>query len=308
MQVSWIDEDELKALAARLHEAVPQPPAGTAEEADAFDLSEAFLASLMDPPPPVAAPARTEAAPESAAVAPQPVTAPPAMAEVAEVNVEMDDDHHLPEVAHIREQLKVIRDRARQAGLLPQAPPPPPPVPPLATPSPATMGSTWAPAAAAPQTPDLPAIAQAVASITEVDVSAVSPFPPVLQLPEDGTLAERLEALSTWIAQITHAEQVIVMDDYGDLLWGNPDTNDLILTAMLALSASSRSQVPGEAPSIHRSQLTGNRELHALQATTKFGSVTLALINARPFGDVAPSTLRDALLRCIEGAGAATAS
>lgn len=312
MQVSWIDEDELRALTSQLQGAFPELKA-EAPAAPAFpDVNEAVIASLLEGGPlpssrpvakPVLAPVPVSVVVTSPALEPAPSPAVPPQAATPQMHVSVitpapepvgtvPDDGLRPEVAHIRDRLKAIRDRAQAAGLLPPAPEVPPV--PVAEETPAAP--KWAPAEAQPRlAPDFPSLAQAVASISESDVN-----PPALHLPEDGTMAERLEGYTHWAARLTRAEQIILMDDYGDLLWGNPESNDLILTAMLALNASSRSRIPG-APAFLRSQLGQNRELHALPTATRFGTVTLALINPAEISVATTGLLQDGLVKSIEG-------
>ncbi|WP_009962120.1 hypothetical protein [Verrucomicrobium spinosum] len=324
MQVSWIDEDELRALTSQLQGAFPEPKAGAPVGSSFPEVNEAVIANLLEggplpsstsfarPAPTAPVPAPVRVAETSPAPADVPggslppvvavaVEAPLAVVPQMHVSVitpapepvgTVPDDSNRPEVAHIRDRLKAIRDRAQAAGLLPPAPDVPPV--PLAEEAPAAP--VWAAAEEQPrQTPDFSSLAQAVASISESDVN-----PPALHLPEDGTMAERLEGYTHWAARLTRAEQIILMDDYGDLLWGNPESNDLILTAMLALNASSRSRIPG-APAFLRSQLGQNRELHALPTSTRFGTVTLALINPAEISTATTGLLQDGLVRCIEG-------
>lgn len=301
MQVSWIDEDELRALTSQLQGAFPEPKA-EAPAGPAFpEVNEAVIASLLEGGPLPSA--RPVVPPVSAVPVRAPVTPPPTQTAAPGMHVAVitpdpepvgtvPDDSQRPEVAHIRDRLKAIRDRAQAAGLLPPAPEVPPV--PLAGETPAAP--IWAAAEPQPRlTPDFPSLAQAVASISESDAN-----PPALHLPEDGTMAERLEGYTHWAARLTRAEQIILMDDYGDLLWGNPESNDLILTAMLALNASSRSRIPG-APAFLRSQLGQNRELHALPTATRFGTVTLALINPTEISLATTGLLQDGLVKSIEG-------
>lgn len=321
MQVSWIDEDELRALTSQLQGAFPEPKAEAAVGPAFADVNEAVIASLLEGGPlpssasvvrPLAAvPVSAPVAVASPAPAPSPVVTPAPVAvavpspQVAAPQMHVSvitpapepvgtvpDDGQRPEVAHIRDRLKAIRDRAQAAGLLPPAPD----VPPMPVAEETPVAPVWAPAEEQPRSaPDFPSLAQAVASISESDVN-----PPALHLPEDGTMAERLEGYTHWAARLTRAEQIILMDDYGDLLWGNPESNDLILTAMLALNASSRSRIPGT-PAFLRSQLGQNRELHALPTSTRFGTVTLALINPAEISVATTGLLQDGLVRSIEG-------
>lgn len=394
MQVSWIDEEELRALAASLQDAFPSPPSpdagavalGTGARASASandgagaepaaDVAEGIIASLMDADQSPADPVQTDAS-STTVPSPGPVpgrvpSVPVAMESPAAVDpvdpetvdyglpnlppepeAEYDpesepepipaSDEDLPEVTMIREQLKVIRDRAEEAGLMPRPAELPFPAPsadsasvpnpgepalasdsapsPATSLSPAAASSTpqWALAAEAPLHPNFPALAQAVASITETD--PIAPGPAAngagggsetaststsadFVLPAASTMAERLDTFTQWAGDLTQADQIILMDDYGDLLWGNPETNDLILTAMLALSASSRAQAAElKGPGFLRSRLGTDRELYALPGNTRYGTVTLALIN--PTGTETTGMagrLQAALVKSIEG-------
>ena len=122
-------------------------------------------------------------------------------------------------------------------------------------------------------------------------------------IPIEGPISERLAAFMQWAAQIVPSDDRLLVDDHGDMLWGGASRSELALSAILAVSASLRSapQAMTKPVSVIRSRLGPNRELSVLPCPTRFGMVTLALLNASGFDDESASILRNALTLCIEG-------
>ncbi|MFZ4768312.1 MAG: hypothetical protein ACOYMN_25475 [Roseimicrobium sp.] len=164
-------------------------------------------------------------------------------------------DEASPNVARIREQLRHIRHDAEQAGVLA--------TPALARPK---------PVAAAPLREHAPPVAP------------IPPMPPVepsagaARLPAcAGPLAERLAAFAAWAAKLTLAQELVIGNEHGDLLWGTPAGHDLTLTATLAAKAAMRTQ-SGSPVKIRPSKA---QEFVVLSCTTSMGTATLALGNPK---------------------------
>ena len=241
MQVSWIDPEDLSRLAADLF--APLPPDLAPEQG--------FLPGL------------TFVEPDGS------VTLVPPFA--AKVEDEKPDDFaHAPnsppkEILHIREQLRLIRERASKAGLLAQ----PHQEPPAAAPAPV------------PETPP----------------------PSVKFLPLNGPMSERLQAFTKWVARLAASEEVLILDDQGELLQSLGPRSDLTMSALLALTSTLRSSALGisETPEIIRHKLGAQKELSVLPCLTRHGMASLAIVNAAGIPQESVSWLREALTLTIEG-------
>lgn len=267
MQVSWIDPDEIAKLAAQLSgplelDESPSWDINTlpdiSGESSSHNQGDAFnqFADSLD-----------ATAPEN-----------------------LDNAGHVPppEIQHIREKLRSIRERAMDAGMI-----------------------------AAPAKKIEEPVSEAKIEMPEVPVSrlpiviSLSPPPAVPDpttktapfLPLEGPISERLAAFMKWASQIVPCEDRLLMDDHGDMLWGGASRSELALSAILAVSASLRSapQAMTRPAAVIHSRLGVNRELSVLPCPTRFGMVTLALLNAPPIDDKTAAILRDALTLCIEG-------
>ena len=255
MQLSWIDPEALRELASKLDH-----PAPVKEEPVVHQLAveRAVEANLLGAAPDH--PGKPSPEPESHAPAPGPADL---------------------QVARIREQLKMIRNKALQAGLLPAEPPPPPPEAPPSPPVSAPAAPVFSPAPAAVMAPNPP---------------PVNPF-------RGNTLGERLDEFARWASGRLAAEDLLLVDDHGDVLWGTKGRADLALTALLSLNTALRSTAGGgiRPPGLIRNQLSPGRELTVLPCSTRHGTVTLALLNAKDIPQDAVDSLREHLVHAVEG-------
>lgn len=291
MQVSWIEPDEVRALAALLQDAAPMTSAG------AWDVHT--LPEVMAPPPQPLLPHEPVAVPHYPVHhAAAPIAAPASIPTPAPA----------PEVAMIRETLRVIRDRAKQAGLLqeeiPVPPPPSPPVP---------LVAPMAPAATAPMD-RLPSRESLRALTTPAPQQTSSPDSNLQYtaspgaaafLPVDGTLTERLENFASWAIQLTSSEDVLLLDDHGGLLWGQPPHPDLVVLALLSVQNALRSSAGSlhQPPDLLSAQFSERQQLSIIPCSTRFGLATLVLVNANDFSAPLGAALREALLLTVESSG-----
>lgn len=256
MQVSWIDADDVRDFVAILAE--PHAKSGFAAT-ELHTLPEPASGNGLD------------------LLAEKPAAPPwqlPAAAPGADAS---------PEIALIREKLRLIRDRAQEAGLLSKEPAPqpvapaPPPVAPVAPPQTATARSPEPVAEPAP-------------------VAAASSVRP---RSEKLNIAERLDEFAQWAAKLTTSEESFMLDDHGDLLWGSPTTDDLIVFAKLAMNATSRLNAATLAqPSAPTRMAVGpGRELQLVSCPTRHGVVTLVMMNPQ---QTPAATLREALALAID--------
>ena len=250
MQVSWIDADEVRDLVALLAE--PARNSSTAPDLDTlpetgnrlgFPLLTEDIAALTQPggEPPPTDPSAVEAA-------------------------------ILPDVSQIRDKLRAIRDRAQEAGLLSKETPaeraarnPGPPVSvaqplpsgperqsgsaperqlarasgrrPCSTYSSSSSCSTSPPTATTPPPPPPPQLASAPPPPVQPNTGGNQ----VHATSEPDTIVERLNEFARWCAQLAASEELFMFDDHGDLIWGVPTSDDLLVCARLAMNAGMRS-------------------------------------------------------------------
>ena len=292
MQVSWIEPEELRALANDLLD--PQPKNVT---------STWDLRTLPD------APTGDASALENVEEKPQ----------YLEESFASQDNQPSAEVAQIREKLRIIRDRAQLAGLLPTSTPAPEKETLKTFPS-ANVSSPFRPAPqefpAEPESSeeeDLP-----VEEIKSEDAALASKSAPNVAetvvaenvpsgttfLPLEGTISERLDAFAQWAIKLTACEELVLVDDHGDILWGVPKRNDLIASTMLALNSRWRSSAKDLSDSslLFHSQLTANRQLNVLPCRTRYGAVTLAVVSENRMAQDTAKDLNEALILAVDGA------
>jgi hypothetical protein len=279
MQVSWIDPDELARLASELNGPLPsaEPPVSW----DLNTLPELTADALM---------------PQTIGAAPASIPSPAAGASEAAAST----SH--PALDHIREKLRAIRSRAQEAGILPKNEAPAPAELPTAPPPPA-QPPVPAPVSFSP--PPAPAPENTAAAATP-ESSPPSPTPaPSAQafLNLDGSLTERLASFMTWAERYVPSREILLVDDHGELLWGNPSHPELALSAILAANVSMRDGVHSltQQPSASL-KLAEDKNLVVMPCVTRLGLVTLALLNAEPSPtNEQISCLREALTLSVEG-------
>jgi hypothetical protein len=319
MQVSWIDSDQLKGLLERLGDSVPQAKPGT-QTWETHTMPEALVeADLMSP---VMAEEAQAAEPEVAVMgweAAATVADERAKTAVAveedEVSEGASPEEVAPEVARIRDRLREVRERAEAAGLLKR---------PVTAISRSVASPVALPVAqsAVVQPVTLPAAAVVV---RDNDGVAESKRSPLVVKEEDevqagaagepgketlgayfevpvGSVVERLEAFAQWAHQQVLPGELVLLDEHGDVLWGTQAKGALILSAMMAANALSRSSAVGACQAeakVIRQALSGGGELAVLSCVTQAGLVHLAVEHPVRVGDAAMRLLGQALSSAI---------
>ena len=259
MQVSWIDPDVLRNLAIQLQDPTP------VKEVSAWELNsmpELALLGEVDTDP------VASAVPE----------APPSQLPNAIV------DEKAAQIAHIRDQLRSIREKAQQAGLL---------TPQIKEEAPVVKEEPVVEATPrGPVEKVLPVVPNEPAQVESATFLAL-----------DGTMAERLESFAKWIARLVVSDELLLIDDHGGLLYGSPSRSDLTMSALMALNSEQRStaQAVGRPPEVLRTKLNEDRELSLFPCPTRFGVVTLVIVNATGIPSESVAWLREALVLAIEG-------
>ncbi len=332
MQVSWIDADELRALANQLLD-----PENDSQEPTGWELH-----TLPDVPDDVAG-GMLQQAP---AVVAEKQRSAPEVVPVTEVEV-ADPVQMSPEILQIRQRLRAIRDRAQNAGLL--QPPPPPPAPPEPEPrqqpqteaeAPAVNGGTSWPeenhekppapheqggevnADAAP-TQDAPVSEAGFGHDESSHAVEAEPTPHVPESgaeqpahdeaaggsepsyhPSPGGIAERLAEFAAWAGHRLGGSQLLIVDDHGDLLWGAVPNCGAIVANILSLQASLRSSAANmhHPPPVHHASLGEDRHLSLIPVTTRYGAVTIGVIEIRLVTESDAVLLRDALTLTVNEA------
>jgi hypothetical protein len=151
----------------------------------------------------------------------------------------------------------------------------------------------------APPIPESPA--EALATLLEVDAEPTSAKPAFI-VPALG-LSDRLNALALWSCERLGSREVLLVDDYGDVLWGGHAQTPLVLSAMMAWHAGQRSTAGiacNEPERIDR-PLANGKALTVIPARTRYGTVSLAAIQAEPVSAEDERAIHDALVSAVEG-------
>ena len=272
MQVSWIDSDQLKGLLERLGDSVPQAKSGT-QAWETHTMPEAGVEPvLMEEEAAVSEEVAHAWGVAEVEVKPEEVEASEAVAE-AEEEVEsgvvegVKHEEVAPEVARIRDRLREVRERAEAAGLLKR------PVPPLA-------------AVVAPVAPVVMEVAETM-GMKDEDEDEVAVVPEAGVAEEEGyfevpvgSVVERVEAFSQWAHRRLDPGELVLLDEHGDVLWGAHAKGALILSAMMAANALSRSSAVGACQvgrEVVRQVLSSGGQLAVLSCDTQAGLIHLAV-------------------------------
>ncbi|MEZ0277532.1 MAG: hypothetical protein ACAH88_21645 [Roseimicrobium sp.] len=277
MQVSWIEPDEVRALAALLQGT--HPGGGTSGGWDVQTLPDA---PQLPPQPLLSQDPEPQNAPEVPTAASAPVQAQPQQPSA--------------DVVLIREKLRVIRDRAKQAGLIqdePAAVPQPQPRPAPAVPLDAPMAPP-APSGLSPFPP-----------LSSLRPEAPAPSAAPAFLPLEGAITERLENFARWAARFTGCSELLLLDDHGDLLWGAPTQPGVVVATMLAVQQALRASAGSihQPPSVLQLAEGEVGPVHALPCSTRYGLVTVVLVGIATLAEASVAALREALVLSVEAGG-----
>lgn len=310
MQVSWIEPDHVRSLAECLRP--PPPPPADEPRLRSLDMLpeterlvvESFAGALSTAWEPSHAPAEAPQEPaEDAFVSEdEPQDLPPPVESQAPV---------LSQITAIRLKLRAVRERAEQAGILPrhaeedrQQPPTKagPSIDPFTSPSAMPAPDVeWNTAAMPSQMQPLP---QEAPSPVRVEVPASASFPPnaaetysndregtVCALPSStlpvvplGSVLDRLEGFAAWTHSWLGPCDLLVVDEHGDLLWGPQAQAALILSTLMAWSASMRDSAAAacDMSGLLCQPVPGGRMLSVVPCRTRLGLIQVAISRAEP--------------------------
>lgn len=283
MQVSWIEAEDLKGLLARIAlpengpsapKAAEPSPALLAEPEDPFIITglDAPVPDPFDAVAPAAAFVDSQPAVAARTFSPSPAPAPiPAPAPGADMPpheeepVAPDQTAAILPLSRIRDKLRAIRQRAHEAGILGKTvetnAPAPSPETRVSRPDPAP--SPPAPDAAPPPAPLEKRMPSSAPEDSPPDFP-VLPLPPLPPFePPAGSIQARLSAFATWARHALHEDggHLLVMNDHGELLWGGEAKTSLVLSTMMAWSATLRASAHaacGDLPVMRQSLASGH--------------------------------------------------
>lgn len=258
MQASWIDFDELRALAAGLQDPVEE----SHDEAWAPEplLDDAFFAED--------APALSSSTPE----------VPAATAPISDPVIELQTLH---------EQLRVIREKALAAGLLP-----------VVTERPMSMAEEPPSAQESMTHEEAPTVEEPVmVPQPPVAVPAANTESSFIPKPELTEMSRRLQDFQQFAVELTSCQDLLLMNQEGDLLWGDSQQHDIMATIMIAMRYHSKTAF--EATHFKLTNL--DDALVVLSTITRHGQVFLALINATHTDEINLEKLNSAMVAAMEG-------
>ena len=265
MQVSWIDSDQLKGLLERLGDSVPQAKSGT-QAWETHTMPEAAVEPVLVEEEAEVSEEVGHAWGVAEVEVREEVEASEAEAEEeVEVGVGEGVKHEevAPEVARIRDRLREVRERAEAAGLLKR------PVPPLAE----VVAPVVVEVAETMGTKDED---EDEVVLTDAGVAEESGY---FEVPV-GSVVERVEAFSQWAHRRLDPGELVLLDEHGDVLWGAQAKGALILSAMMAANALSRSSAVGACQverEVVRQVLSSGGQLAVLSCDTQAGLIHLAV-------------------------------
>ena len=269
MQVSWIDSDQLKGLLERLGDSVPQAKSGT-QAWETHTMPEAAVEPVLVEEEAEVSEEVGHAWGVAEVEVREEVEASEAEAEEeVELGVVEGVKHEevAPEVARIRDRLREVRERAEAAGLLKR------PVPPLA----AVVAPVVVEVAATMGTKDEDEDEdESGVGVTGAGVVEESGY---FEVPV-GSVVERVEAFSQWAHRRLNPGELVLLDEHGDVLWGAQAKGALILSAMMAANALSRSSAVGACQlerEVVRQVLSSGGQLAVLSCDTQAGLIHLAV-------------------------------
>ncbi len=116
-------------------------------------------------------------------------------------------------------------------------------------------------------------------------------------------LSERIDVVARWTCTRLGTEEVLLVDDFGDVLWGGREHTALVLSVMMAWHTAQRASAESATHDSERidKELAHGRWLTALRVPTSYGTVRLAAICRESVRDEDARVIRAALVRAVEG-------
>lgn len=117
-----------------------------------------------------------------------------------------------------------------------------------------------------------------------------------------GTITERLNAFAGWASRRLQTAGLLIVDDHGDILWGEHAHAGLVVSAMMACTAALRSSALGacQLPDLIEQPISADRILVVLPCPTQFGTIHITLIHHGRMPPEEAAVLRQALAAAVD--------
>ena len=216
---------------------------------------------------------------------------------------EAGTEAELPDLSAFRQRLQAIREKAITAGLLTPQTAPSPPAAEEAPPTPPTEASASKPTPEPAQ--EQPANLPEEPSPAAAEPVFTPPPPPQIPINPGASVKERLEAFAQWAALRWEPSELLIVDEYGDLLWGPPKKSGLVVSTMMAWNAAIRAsaQAASGMTQTHQQSLNTGETLTIIPCQTRLGLLQIAVIKSLAPTDSEITTLREALAEVMNIVG-----
>ena len=197
----------------------------------------------------------------------------------------------MPEIDRIRQQLRALRQKAQNSGMIQPGGAPATPIEVVRDVAPAPVQQ---PMASAPVT--APPIQIQVPEPTEAQ-RLLRPF----QVPVAG-LGDRLKAVHAWATAETLSKEVLLVDEFGDVLEGSSPQAAMVVSSLMAWHSQQRvdpAVAMQEMPRIEH-HLVNGRYMTILPVRSKYGAVSIAVLTQGRMPEMIMAQVRNALLAAIE--------
>lgn len=129
-----------------------------------------------------------------------------------------------------------------------------------------------------------------------------APEPPVNQeaqylVAPGASVKDRLESYARWAEQTWGPAELLIVDEFGDLLWGPPRRSGLVLSTMMAWNAAIRAsaQAASGMGEIRQQLLPAGESLSLIPCPTRLGMLQIALVKQHTPAESETNSLRATL-------------
>lgn len=133
------------------------------------------------------------------------------------------------------------------------------------------------------------------------ELSSPHGIEPTFQRPA-GSITDRLEGFAAWAGEHFAASNLIIVDDHGDILWGDHAQAGLVVSAMMACKAVMRSSALGASglATVIEQPISADRLLIIVPCETTYGAVSIAFVRDRALTETDAAVIRAALISVVE--------
>ncbi len=117
-----------------------------------------------------------------------------------------------------------------------------------------------------------------------------------------GTISERLDAFAQWSMRWLGTDQLVVVDEHGDLVWGTDARASLVLSAMMAWTAALRATALSacDMPTVIHRELSTGEMLAVIPCRTRVGDLQIAVMRSVGLAGTEAGLLRQALEAALD--------